>query len=115
MRQVLKAFIVLVVTTFAPPSFATGVDGVWECKAFGTLVATIGFEGRNYVLANKSGQSGRGEVGEVDASFDMFVVRSGPLYDDLGIVGGRRNLGTDKPTLTLLGQQGGNLVCDAKL
>lgn len=62
MRQVLKAFIVLVVTTLAPPSFATGVDGVWECKAFGTLVATIGFEGRNYVLANKSGQSGRGKL-----------------------------------------------------
>jgi hypothetical protein len=108
----LLAVAVLAVATLATPAFADRADGAWECHSFGALVATVGLENTGYILANPNGPSGKGQVSY--NGDDMFVVTSGPLVDNMDIVGGILMEDNGEPMLELQNSRGERLACYEK-
>lgn len=102
----------LAAACFASPALADRADGAWECRAFGALVATVGLENTGYVLANPNGPSGRGEVSY--NGDDMFVVSTGPLVENMDIVGGMLMEDNGEPMLELQNSRGERLACYEK-
>lgn len=99
------------VAAVSPSWAASQLDGAWACKSFGALIATIGTKEDAYVVANAQGSSGRGTLADASGTYDVFVVKTGPLLSDLHIVGGTWTLDQDEPMLTLVRDTDEKLYC----
>ena len=96
------------------PVTAAQLDGAWECRSFGILIATIGIKNDDYVLANTRGPSGRGTLADASGTYDVFIVEDGPLLENLRMVGGTFKVDREEPMLTLVSDNDVELYCYLK-
>ncbi len=108
MTRRLGSILAIAALSLTLPATAGEIDGKWECRSFGNLIATIGIADADYVVANTTGPSGRGTLSGGAAGFS---VDNGALLDALEIEGGRLTLDRGEPMLSLASSRNGTLYC----
>ena len=91
------------------PALAASADGTWQCNAFGTTMAILGFKGDGYTLANPHGRSGRGTIAY--AGERSFTIAAGPLLTELGLEQGIAAVDNGEALLILENKRGERLFC----
>lgn len=113
MRLSACAFLVASLALAPVQALAAAADGAWECRSFGLAIATIGFDGEGYILANHPKKTGgRGEI--VYTGNQEFTVSDGPLLYELNLEEGKTGLDNGEPLLTLSNRGGEQLFCYKK-
>jgi len=92
----------------ATPAFAGSADGKWNCDAFGNTIV-IGISDLGYIVANKSGASGRGTIQYDPYDDHGFLVTSGPLHAQLGVYAGK--VADDGGSIDLRDGNGSSMSC----